>query len=1000
MRPQASIGLLWDSVSENMGDEAIGLILQRIFARHQIPASVIHPFKPDLSHIASMVVGGGELIRAPGDPFYDAFRVRGAHILNTVGVVNGTETEYLSEYSLVSTRSEADRAKIGSAGEVCPCITLLYKDYLPPTTLPVDIPDNAIGVHVMPASVPDLIALKDLLTELAPQPIVWLPITHYAHDLRVMQTLANQVPGSVVLPRLSPDECYEAIGRLKLLITSSFHGGLFAYSQGIPFLWRKHYPKLGYFLQDRQRESDLVESSEQLHDMLPQWLNSPPDYSALRAADQARCRGWVDRMMSQADEALRTPPAASFSVPRTDYETYQAKRQLDQLQAEFISGQLADKFAVAERQQIVPQDEPEASEREAAPADAITVPKQKDDVVTEMDQMLVLAAERALAIRRLEKEIRERERQKHDVEEQQYSLMENNAQLREELTALQNTRVVRLAQTYWWPFRRRLQRPRKVAAPTVDSSELVYSLKTRLPGALQIGRGIALPVSGWCYSQRGTFRSLAIMVNDEAHPVVMHSEAQLDVFSSQCPNVDQSGNSLLSGFFAVLDFPEITQQQTVRLSLRAQLENGEIVVQPLGEIQLVPGYGAQPLTVQWRSTSQARVAVCMTTYKPPLDLFTAQIASIKAQTHQNWVCIISDDSSPIGVQNEIRSVIADDDRFIFMAHNERVGVYRNFERCLTYVPADTDFVALSDQDDKWDADKLETLAAAFDAETQLVYADMRVVDRAGKVLSETFWTTRRNNYTDLAALLFANTITGAASMFRASLLAEMLPMPEKVIDEYHDHWLGLTALVKGKIAFINRPLHSYVQHDGNVFGYKQEQSAPGLLGAALIMLRASRNRMKLQATGRMFLGDAVDSYPMVIHKIAWAETLLLRQPNAAASKRNFLKRMSTLRRSLMPLMVESLSAVIRRRPSLRMEQYHLRVALGTRLWNAYFRREKQRLLMSQLQHSQAVTLAAGAPSAPQPASLPNLSKIQALRYGNTDWIAHNISPLTLKPSDR
>src|SRR5262249_29305766 len=89
----------------------------------------------------------------------------------------------------------------------------------------------------------------------------------------------------------------------------------------------------------------------------------------------------------------------------------------------------------------------------------------------------------------------------------------------------------------------------------------------------------------------------------------------------------------------------------------------------------------------------------------------------------------------------------------------------------------------------------------------------------GKVLSNTFWSTRRNNYTDIETLFFANTITGAATMFKAALLPLLLPFPPKRGHIYHDWWLGLVSLAAGRIRYYNQPLYDYYQHGGNVVGW-------------------------------------------------------------------------------------------------------------------------------------------------------------------------------------
>lgn len=213
------------------------------------------------------------------------------------------------------------------------------------------------------------------------------------------------------------------------------------------------------------------------------------------------------------------------------------------------------------------------------------------------------------------------------------------------------------------------------------------------------------------------------------------------------------------------------------------------------------------------------VAICMATYNPPLDMFTRQIDSIIKQNHSNWICIINDDFSEKPIFEKMKKIVSKDSRFLVYRNSTNLGFYHNFEQCLMKVPENVEYVAFSDQDDFWYPDKLSTCISEFDKETTLVYSDMKLVDENGVVISDTYWTSRDNNYEDLALLLFANTVTGAASMFRKSLLEAVLPFPSKVGDSYHDWWVACVALANGNIRYINKPLYDYVQHGKNVLGH-------------------------------------------------------------------------------------------------------------------------------------------------------------------------------------
>lgn len=218
------------------------------------------------------------------------------------------------------------------------------------------------------------------------------------------------------------------------------------------------------------------------------------------------------------------------------------------------------------------------------------------------------------------------------------------------------------------------------------------------------------------------------------------------------------------------------------------------------------------------SATAPLVAICMATYEPDPPLLERQLDSIRAQSHGDWVCLISDDGSSPPRFELLRELTVGDPRFTIERGAKRLGFYLNFQRALEMVPAEADFVALADQDDRWYPDKLAALLEGIGA-ARLAYSDMRIVDETGEAISETFWRGRRNNHTDLASLLLANTVTGAASLFRRDLLELVLPFPEPVGDPFHDQWIAVVALATGSIAYLDRPLYDYVQHGGGARGH-------------------------------------------------------------------------------------------------------------------------------------------------------------------------------------
>lgn len=344
------IGLLWDSVTENTGDRAIGLLLRRAFDRADMPYTIVDPLGgSDLGDVAALVIGGGELLRSPGHSFYDVFRVPGRHILNTVGVVDGAETDYLKDYRLVTVRSQADQGRLGQ-GDVSACLTLLYGDYLPSQDQDDEIPAGALGLHVTAATLGQAEGWLERLRAPEIGPVVWLSLTPYNADAALMQTLSERVPGSVLAAPSSPDEAYRIIGRLRGLVSASLHGTLFAYSQRIPFFCFNGEEKLRAFLDERGFQARGYASLDSMLEDLPARLKQEGDFDENLEQDRQVCRATLERVLLHGREALEEHAAAEgprlwASKPYHDLEIRLARQQ-----GELAARCLRERFTALEAQ--------------------------------------------------------------------------------------------------------------------------------------------------------------------------------------------------------------------------------------------------------------------------------------------------------------------------------------------------------------------------------------------------------------------------------------------------------------------------------------------------------------------------------------------------------------------------------------------------------------------------------------------------------------------------
>jgi len=362
---------------------------------------------------------------------------------------------------------------------------------------------------------------------------------------------------------------------------------------------------------------------------------------------------------------------------------------------------------------------------------------------------------------------------------------------------------------------------------------LRVDLEFPLPRRLPTGRGTALLCFGTCFHSHQAVEALEIVADGVRHRPDSSRMPRLDLFRRLHPSLSTTADGSAetdpssiedpevrcyrSGFWSTIPVEPRRRPGGIALRLDARLSDGTTASAELGRIEVVEPT-APPSYDGLRDRAQTGlIAICMATFDPDDELFRTQIDSLRAQTDTNWICLISDDCSRPDRFETIEATVRGDRRFVISRSPRRLGFYRNFERALEMVPGEADFVALCDQDDRWYPDKLEVLRRAI-GEARLAYCDMRLVDAGGRVIASTLWDGRRNNHTNFASMLIANSIPGAASLMRREVAELALPFPEAPGDLFHDHWLGVVAMATGEVAYVDRPLYDYIQHGGAIQG--------------------------------------------------------------------------------------------------------------------------------------------------------------------------------------
>ncbi len=208
------------------------------------------------------------------------------------------------------------------------------------------------------------------------------------------------------------------------------------------------------------------------------------------------------------------------------------------------------------------------------------------------------------------------------------------------------------------------------------------------------------------------------------------------------------------------------------------------------------------------------------------------LESVRAQTLENWECIVMDDGSRDSTAQIAQEVAELDARVrLLQQPNSGVSVARNngFSR----VNANTEFVAFLDADDLWEPETLQVMTETLRASPEAVAAQCNAfyIDGEGQLIREGVLedSMRRRFYfdgkkvrrsTENDATTFAHAVTncpiittGCVVMRRAAFERIEGFNPRLQQGEDWDVWVQLARL--SDIPFVNRPFLAYRRHPNN-----------------------------------------------------------------------------------------------------------------------------------------------------------------------------------------
>ena len=230
------------------------------------------------------------------------------------------------------------------------------------------------------------------------------------------------------------------------------------------------------------------------------------------------------------------------------------------------------------------------------------------------------------------------------------------------------------------------------------------------------------------------------------------------------------------------------------------------------------------------------ISVAMTTYNGERYV-KEQIDSILNQTKRPDELIICDDGSEDETCSVIEKIIVDNTTTVkirFEKNQENLGYVRNFHKAISMTGGD--YIFLSDQDDIWHADKIETMIRIMKGKKcGALCTNSNLIDGNGNPISDR----KQFRINPLLArdtgelkkitfirLIFGNIAQGCTYCFTKRVRDAYLRVNHYEL--IHDQQIMMIAANEGAAYLYNSPLIDYRIHENNAVGFHEKKEKSSL----------------------------------------------------------------------------------------------------------------------------------------------------------------------------
>jgi glycosyltransferase involved in cell wall biosynthesis len=210
-----------------------------------------------------------------------------------------------------------------------------------------------------------------------------------------------------------------------------------------------------------------------------------------------------------------------------------------------------------------------------------------------------------------------------------------------------------------------------------------------------------------------------------------------------------------------------------------------------------------------------------------------QLESIANQTIKPHEVIVCDDDSKddtIAILNAFKDILP----LQIVRNIPALKTIKNFERAMSL--CQSDLIFLADQDDFWEASKLEVMRNFMEnnPRIQVAFSNALLIDEHQQPLEGLLWERVRfwpkqqsdwRNGKALDILLESNRVTGCTMVIRKKFSDSIMPFPTHIVPNFiHDSWIALMASLKNEIDFVDQTLIHYRNHEAQQLGLRTEEN--------------------------------------------------------------------------------------------------------------------------------------------------------------------------------